>query len=137
MAPAVPNFSGPGIIVSASYILKPDLLSDDLFNKWYNEAHVPDVIATGGVPRAARFRNANPEAKNQYMCIYELPDLAIVTSEAFKKIPMTHDMLPDGADIHNLANFDTRFYELVQTDEKSSKQAGTARSFSPRHRCPY
>jgi hypothetical protein len=124
MAPPAPKLSGPGIIVSASHILKPDLLSESLFNKWYDEAHVGHVIATGGVPRATRFRDANPEAKNQYLCIYEVPDLAIATSDAFKSIPMTHEMLPNGANIHDLANFDTRFYELVQTDESSSKQDG-------------
>ncbi|KAF2430183.1 hypothetical protein EJ08DRAFT_255884 [Tothia fuscella] len=122
MPSPMPTLSGPGIILSGSHISKPDLLSDDLFNKWYNTVHIPDVLSTGGVTRATRYTDANPSAKNKYISIYEIPDLSITSSEAFKNIPMTSGILPDGANIHDLANFDTRFYELVQVGDGSDEQ---------------
>jgi len=119
-----PTLSGPGVIVSASHITKPDLLTDEAFNKWYNEVHIPDVLATGGVPIATRFRNANPAAPAPYLAIYTVPDLSIIHSQKFKNIPMTHKSLPEGGNIHNYANFDTRFYQLIQEHAEDEQSDG-------------
>jgi hypothetical protein len=123
-----PRLSGPGAIVSASRIIKPSELSEAAFNKWYNEVHIRDVLATGGVTKAVRFREANPKATAPYLAIYTIPDLSIIESDEFKKVPMTHESLPGGGNIHNFVNFDTRFYSLVQeypeSDAKTSEQEG-------------
>jgi hypothetical protein len=119
-----PQLSGPGIILSASHITKPDQLSDETFNKWYNEVHIRDVLATGGVPNATRFRHADPKAAIPYLAVYTVPDLAIIHSEKFRSIPMRHPMLPNGGNIHEFANFDTRFYQLIQTDPETKQQDG-------------
>jgi hypothetical protein len=123
-----PKLSGPGVIISASRITKPNELSDVVFNKWYNEVHIQDVLATGGVTRAARFREANPKATAPYLAIYTIPDLSIIESEEFKKVPMTHESLPGGGNVHSFVNFDTRFYSLIQeypeSDAKKPEQEG-------------
>lgn len=119
----VPDLSGPGILLAATYITDP-ALSDKTFNKWYNEIHIPDVIATGGISQATRFRNANPDATEKYLAIYHVPDLSIVTSEKFQKIPDKHEMLPDGRSIREVVNMEVRFYKLVQVDPESQDQDG-------------
>ncbi|KAF2665012.1 hypothetical protein BT63DRAFT_464295 [Microthyrium microscopicum] len=114
--------SGPGILISASHIIKPSELSDEAFNKWYNEVHIPDVLATGGVSRATRFRNASSKATEKYLVIYEVDDLSVIASERFKNIPFKHKMLPGGGDIHDFVNMEIRFYKKIQTDPEGSGQ---------------
>lgn len=121
-----PPLSGPGLITSYSNITKPEILSDSVFNTWYNTVHIPDVIATGAVVVAYRFRQADMEAPKPYMAAYLVPDLAAIGSEAFKNIPMSHPMLPGGASIHTMAHFDTRIYSLIQEHEKEEQEPGTS-----------
>lgn len=122
-----PKLSGPGIFYSTSRISKPDQLSVEAYNKWYNEVHIRDVLATGGVTTAFRFRNANPKADRPYLAIYHVPDLGVIQTEKFKSVPMTSDLLPNGGPCHDHIDFDTRFYKLEQdyntrgeTDEGTS-----------------
>jgi hypothetical protein len=116
--------SGPGLITSYSNITKSEILSDSLFNTWYNTVHIPDVLATGAVASAYRFRQADPKSPKPYMAVYLVPDLAAIECEAFKSIPMSHPLLPDGANIHTLAHFDTRFYSFTQEHVKDEQQPG-------------
>jgi hypothetical protein len=120
-----PPLSGPGLITSYSNITKPEILSDSLFNTWYNTVHIPDVLATGAVSAAYRFRQADPESPKPYAAVYLVRDLAAIESKAFKSIPMTHPSLPNGASIHTLAHFDTRFYSLTQEHVKEEQEPGT------------
>ena len=49
------------------------------FNTWYDQVHVPDIIAGGVATHATRFAHADPHADNlPYLALYELPgkDLA-------------------------------------------------------------
>lgn len=125
LAHSGPPLSGPGLITSYSNITKPEVLSDDLFNTWYNTVHIRDVLATGAVSAAYRFRQADPESPKPYIAVYFVPDLAAIESESFKNIPMTHLSLPDGASIHTLAHFDTRVYSLTQEHGKEEQEPGT------------
>jgi hypothetical protein len=109
-----PPPSGPGIFLSLSKITNHELLSDDLFNKWYNEVHLPDVCATGAIKKAYRFRNKNPDAERPYVAVYICPDMSIIAGDKVKGIPMHSNILPQGKSIHELANFDTRFYKSMQ-----------------------
>jgi hypothetical protein len=40
--------------------------------------------------------------------------MSAITGEKVKDIPVHSDILPQGKSIHELANFDTRFYKLTQ-----------------------
>jgi hypothetical protein len=47
---------------------------EQAFNTWYNEVHVPDVIATGWVTSGLRYRNLSPELQPEearYLALYE------------------------------------------------------------------
>ncbi|MGE0542526.1 MAG: DUF4286 family protein [Dehalococcoidia bacterium] len=51
-----------------------DPAHDDDFNRWYNEVHVPDVIATGWVENGRRYRNLAAdlrEGESRYLALYE------------------------------------------------------------------
>lgn len=44
------------------------------YNRWYNEQHLPDVLAVPGFVAAQRFRRDDPDSqlKYSYMAIYEI-----------------------------------------------------------------
>jgi hypothetical protein len=51
-----------------------DPAHEDDFNRWYNQVHVPDVIATGWVDNGRRYRNPAPalaEGEARYLALYE------------------------------------------------------------------
>lgn len=41
--------SGPGLLFVNSKITKPDLLSEDVFLKWYSDEHIEEVVETSGI----------------------------------------------------------------------------------------
>ena len=53
---------------------------DDEFNDWYDNVHVPEILAIPGVLSAQRYalcetkilRDAGRTAAHQYLCIYEM-----------------------------------------------------------------
>ncbi len=43
------------------------------FNEWYDTIHLPDVLETPGMVRAARYENSNPaEGQGKFLAIYEI-----------------------------------------------------------------
>jgi len=47
---------------------------DDEFNRWYDEVHIPEILALGPFTAAQRFRIADSpgfEQKHRYLAIYE------------------------------------------------------------------
>ena len=57
----------PGIIWVNSGAIKLDRLSDDQFDDWYSNEHIPDVVALSGVSGAARYCQVNNSAENLLM----------------------------------------------------------------------
>ncbi|KAF4991534.1 hypothetical protein FDECE_14008 [Fusarium decemcellulare] len=105
----------PGIIYVGSHITDP-AISQDLLNRWYYETHFPEIFAIPNGPRAGfRLRNDNESAAFHNLTLVPLPDVALVDSPEFKNAKYTHDLLPKS---HlELAEFDIRFYEKIQTFE--------------------
>ncbi len=48
-----------------------DLTREAAFNRWYDEVHVPDVLAPGTFYRATRFRALDSSPLAHYLAIYE------------------------------------------------------------------
>ena len=43
------------------------------FNKWYDTVHLPDILETPGIVRAARYENTSPpEGQGKFMAMYEI-----------------------------------------------------------------
>jgi len=67
-------------------LLNPVEGKDEEFNRWYDEKHVPDLLAVDGFVGATRYRRAElPQAEGQrnYLAIYDIrtADLGGVMAE--------------------------------------------------------
>ncbi|KAK4495555.1 hypothetical protein PRZ48_001220 [Zasmidium cellare] len=122
----------PGLTFVASNVLDPAKTSDEIYNKFYNDEHLPDVLASGLTKLALRYKNANPEAKIPYLALYPVEDASITGSEAAAKLiqDTQRSKTFNGDDIHDHINFDIRRYEKIQTYEayqqegRSGKERG-------------
>ena len=62
----------------AVYTNPSDPSRDEEFNSWYNEVHLPDVLAVDGFVAATRYRVANAgiggdgEPPHRYVALYEI-----------------------------------------------------------------
>jgi hypothetical protein len=121
---------GLGIIWVQSLIKDKEKLSAESFNRWYEDIHIPDILAAGngGVVSAWRYKAVDPSRPRPWMGVYKVPDVAFLGSNQFKSIPMSHPMLPGPGPIHQWADFDGRYYKHVQTFEAEGNQKGTWRS---------
>ena len=55
---------------------------DAEFNKWYEEEHIPEKVGTvPGFLRARRYLSL--DGRPNYMCIYELEDLAVLDNPTY------------------------------------------------------
>ena len=60
---------------------------EDDFNRWYNEEHIWELVASPGVLNAARYEAVTGGPK--HLACYELESPAVVDSDAFKNRPRT------------------------------------------------
>ena len=60
---------------------------EDEFNKWYNEEHLPELLAVPGILDAARYVAVKGGPK--YLAAYELENVDVMQSDAFKNRPRT------------------------------------------------
>jgi hypothetical protein len=72
-------------------------LTEESYNKWYSEVHIQDAIKSGLADLAIRYKNTKADAQWPYLCIYRIPDLAILSDpKVMASIPTTHESLPEG-----------------------------------------
>ena len=55
------------------------------FNQWYNNIHLPTVLAVPGFKSGRRFQRVSGE-EIKYMALYELENIDVLKSEAFKRV---------------------------------------------------
>ncbi|CAI6341335.1 unnamed protein product [Periconia digitata] len=127
---------GPGImyVLSSLSSAPGNQLTESAFNSWYIEEHMPEIIATSGMPNA--FRNVHvdkssphgtSECPKPFLAFYPMKDLAFTQSEAFRKIRVKSDRLPGTGVVFDMADFDIGYYGLVS---KSGEARGTPRFFA-------
>lgn len=122
------HIKGPGLLYVNSRITSPQL-DEAHFLKWYTTVHIAEILETSGVESALRFKSPVPDAQNPYLAIYPMKDIGFTQTDEFRKITVTSDLLPDGEPIYDLADFDTRYYGLVQYFAPREVKAGM---YSPR-----
>jgi antibiotic biosynthesis monooxygenase (ABM) superfamily enzyme len=59
------------------------------FNQWYNNVHVPEIVAVPGFISGRRFQRVSGD-EIKYMALYELESLDALRSEAFKQVRGWH-----------------------------------------------
>jgi hypothetical protein len=74
-----------GILLTPSHLLRHISITADTFLHWYNDIHIPDVLAAEDAPPLAlRYQNVDPSTEWTYVVIFQLPDTSWVTNEALK-----------------------------------------------------
>jgi hypothetical protein len=63
-----------GLPTSLLVLSNPVQGREDEYNAWYDEVHLPDLVALPGVASAQRFRQstAGPQGSRSYLAVYEL-----------------------------------------------------------------
>ncbi|MCB2049646.1 MAG: hypothetical protein KDE32_15700 [Novosphingobium sp.] len=74
--------------------------SEENYNKWYNEQHIPDVCRIEGFTGAQRFKNTIDGMTN-YLAIYEVdaPDAAAAIANLTSKAGTDEMIMSDDLDI--------------------------------------
>lgn len=91
-------------------------LSPTTFTKWYSDVHIPDIFATSGIKTAYRYETAAANSstiERPYLALYPIKFEGYLQSPEFRAIPVKTDVLPNGGEIFEVADFDTRYYKLV------------------------
>jgi hypothetical protein len=123
-------------------ISKPTKVDHDLWNKWYTEVHIPDLINSGTATRAAFYHafdgytlstktpqqvaptklggqflnhtDFEPPGEKRYLAMYQSDHAEPLATENAKQIRTEHDMLP-GKAFRPCAEWDTRIYKLIES----------------------
>jgi hypothetical protein len=83
--------------------------AEEEFNHWYNDVHMPEVMACPGFRRAARFECVDGQPR--YMAIYELDSPAALTTPEMQRVRGWGDMFA------HVRNFHERVYTQFFTYE--------------------
>ena len=98
-----------GIFYVNSKITSPTL-THDVFTRWYEDVHVPDILITSGINAAFRYKATGP-VDRPYLALYPVRDVGWLSSDEFKSIPVHSDLLPnESRAIFEIADFDARNY---------------------------
>ena len=109
-----------GILFVTSAIIDPSKTTDEAYNRFYDDEHLPDVLNSGGTTLALRYKNTKPasETDRPYLAVYPV-DTQWLGSAAHKKLVESTKKSPamQTEDRNELVRFDSRFYEKIQTFE--------------------
>ena len=121
------EIKGPGVLWVTSRIAASaeDILSEEVYLRWYDEDHIAEIIETSGIKDAFRYINTEkgtPSAPKPYLAFYPMQDLAFTQGLEFKNIKVKSDILPGTGICYDMADIDVGYFELVgKTDAKAKK----------------
>ena len=132
------SLSGTGVLWINSGVNDEQELAYDDYVQWYEEVHIRDVMnaAAEPLPSARRYERVSTQTSTgelagtleetavdkPFLVIYDMPDLAFGSSEAFRQIPMGHPRLPGGGPIGRLATFHVRFAREISSLCRGDKE---------------
>ena len=110
-------------------------LKPDVFNKWYSDVHVRDMVTNNFATLAFRFANitagaaqpANPAnftSASHYLALYKVPDINFLTAtpNAMSRLPLNHESLPDKSKpVTTWSAWTFTYWTPIQTFEGKSK----------------
>jgi hypothetical protein len=107
--------SGPGLLYVNSKIGNLEL-TDEIFNQWYNDVHVPDVFLAKGIKSASRYKTSESgPVERPYLALYPMQDVQHLQSQDFLTITNQSDLLPNKGNIFETVNFDIRYVTHLKT----------------------
>ena len=120
-----------GILFVTSAIIDPSKTTDEQYNRFYNDEHVPDVINSGATTLGLRYKNVNANSEAPYLAIYPV-ETSWLGSDAHKHLVSStkKSAALNAEDRNDYVRFSSRFYEKIQTYEgygqakKSGKERG-------------
>ncbi len=122
----------PGILTVNSDVLDPSKLSRTAFDAWYCDEHIPDVVAKSGIASALRYAHVagtgDPPSKLSFLTMYSMPDINFTSSAEFTSLEGQRPG-PARERIFERAQFATRSYALVQSEEGPAARTGVWPSF--------
>ena len=81
--------------------------AEEEFNRWYNETHLPEILACPGFESAERFECTAGQPR--YLAIYELESEAALTTPEMRRVRGWGDMFP------HVRNFHERIYRSIHS----------------------
>ncbi|PGH20379.1 hypothetical protein AJ80_03647 [Polytolypa hystricis UAMH7299] len=117
-----------GVMWVNSGVIKPDQLSEEDFNDWYCDEHIPDVVATSGVDSAARYKRVDgaiTSSLHKFLTVYEMPDINFKGSDEFQSLE-GQSLGPSTDRIFLKTEFDTRFFEEMKVPGQEGGKVGSA-----------
>ncbi len=93
----------PPVILVTSVDVAPG--SEDDFNRWYNETHLPEVLACPGFRSAARYECTQGEPR--FLAVYELDDEDALQTPELRRVRGFGEMFP------HVRNFHERIYRRI------------------------
>lgn len=126
--------SGPGICLIAAKITQPHLLTAIQVSKWYEECHIPRLMATGGFSCMLRGL-VGDNGSYPFVSIYAMPDIAFANSKEFKlnigpdhAVDLDAHALPGGVKISDAVEVDFRIYKQISGYQTGGTPLGTTKS---------
>jgi hypothetical protein len=125
-----------GLMMVAARITDP-ALSPAVFNAWYSDVHVRDMVTNNFASIALRYTNATAGSlsvtpsltpASQYLALYNVPDVNFISAPGtMNKLPLNHDSLPDKTKpVMTWSSWTFTYWLPVQTFE--GKSTATERS---------
>lgn len=87
--------------------------AEDEFNRWYNEAHLPEILACPGFVSARRYECA--EGQPRYLAIYTLESEDALTTPEMRRVRGWGEMFP------HVRNFHERVYRAIHAADAPPK----------------
>ncbi|KAL5119959.1 hypothetical protein ACEQ8H_002057 [Pleosporales sp. CAS-2024a] len=124
------SMQGPGILfVRAS--IADDILDEKTFLRWYDADHIPEVVTTSGIKSGFRCVDSEKESPSGRMrnpkpllTFYPMSDLSFASSDEFRAIKVSSDLLPGDGSVYDLADFEVSFLSLRNKTEKKEGAGG-------------
>ena len=122
-----------GLLYVLSKPTHPEL-SDIVFNDWYTNHHIRDMVNSDLTDLVVRYKNTKDTSQWPYLAIYRLPDVArLKDQKTMGSIPATSPLLPGkeegskGGAFKDIMAMETSTYTRIQTFEGPSKKTGRGR----------
>jgi hypothetical protein len=121
------HITGPGLFYVRSRIAQSakDTFDEATFLRWYDDDHIPEVVATSGVNSGFRYLDGNKTSPlgnesngKPFLALYPVADTAFTISKEFTSINVKSEILPGDVEIWDLADMDVSVLGLGGKTER-------------------